>query len=72
MMSKWEHMVIDTSMMFDVQVKRIHAYKRQFVNVLHCVALYNQLKSGETKDFFSRTGLFGEKSAPVLHGKTYD
>ena len=63
-MHKWEHMVIDTSMMFDVQVKRIHEYKRQLLNVLHCIALYNQLKSGETKDFVPRTVLFGGKAAP--------
>jgi starch phosphorylase len=63
-MHKWEHMVIDTSMMFDVQVKRIHEYKRQLLNVLHCIALYNQLKAGETKDFVPRAVLFGGKAAP--------
>jgi glycogen phosphorylase len=63
-MLAWEQMTIDTTMMFDVQVKRIHEYKRQLLNVLHCVALYSQIKTGDTKDFLPRTVLFGGKAAP--------
>jgi starch phosphorylase len=63
-MHAWEHMAIDASMMFDVQVKRIHEYKRQLLNVLHCIALYSQIKTGEAGDFVPRTMLFGGKAAP--------
>jgi starch phosphorylase len=63
-MKAWEQMDIDTSMMFDVQVKRIHEYKRQLLNILHCIALYCQIKAGETKDLVPRTVLFGGKAAP--------
>jgi glycogen phosphorylase len=63
-MQVWEQMSIDTSMMFDVHVKRIHEYKRQLLNVMHCIALYSQIKDGDTKDFVPRTVLFGGKAAP--------
>jgi starch phosphorylase len=51
--------------MFDVQVKRIHEYKRQHLNVLHAVALYRHLKRGG--DATSRTIIFGGKAAPGYH-----
>jgi starch phosphorylase len=63
-MQKNEHLVINTDMMFDVQVKRMHEYKRQLMNALHCIYLYQQLKRGEGKDSAPRTVLFGGKAAP--------
>ncbi len=63
-MHKWEHMAIDPSMMFDVQVKRMHEYKRQLLCVLHTIALYNRIKAGDTKDFVPRDVMFAGKAAP--------
>ncbi len=50
--------------LFDVQVKRIHEYKRQILNVLHVIHLYNRIKAGDTKDWVSRCVLIGGKAAP--------
>jgi len=50
--------------MFDVQVKRIHEYKRQLLNVLHLIHLYNRIKRGDTHDWTPRCALFGGKAAP--------
>lgn len=49
---------------FDVQIKRIHEYKRQLLNVLHIVTLYNRIRSGEAKDMPARSIIFGGKAAP--------
>jgi starch phosphorylase len=54
----------DPDSLFDVQVKRIHEYKRQHLNVLHVIALYNRIRRGETGDLPSRTVIFGGKAAP--------
>jgi len=54
----------DTSALFDVQVKRIHEYKRQLLNVLHVVHLYNRIKRGETANWTRRCVLIGGKAAP--------
>jgi starch phosphorylase len=54
----------DPDSLFDVQVKRIHEYKRQHLNVLHVIALYNRIRRGETGGLPSRTVLFGGKAAP--------
>ncbi|MCC7412761.1 MAG: glycogen/starch/alpha-glucan phosphorylase [Gammaproteobacteria bacterium] len=56
--------VIDPATMFDVQVKRIHEYKRQHLNVLRIVSCYNRLKAGLDGDMPPRTFLFGGKAAP--------
>ena len=57
----------DTSAMFDVQVKRIHEYKRQLLNLLHVVHLYNRIKKGDTENWTPRCVLFGGKAAPGYH-----
>ena len=50
--------------LFDVQVKRIHEYKRQLLNVLHVIHLYNRIKRGDTKGMVPRCVLIGGKAAP--------
>ena len=57
--------------MFDVQVKRIHEYKRQLLNVLHVIHLYNRIKHGDIGNWTPRCVLFGGKAAPgYLMAKT--
>ena len=50
--------------MFDIQVKRIHEYKRQLLNILHVIHLYNRIKRGDTAQMPKRCVLFGGKAAP--------
>jgi len=54
----------DTSMLFDVQVKRIHEYKRQLLNVLHVIHLYSRILRGDTEGMTPRCVLIGGKAAP--------
>jgi starch phosphorylase len=54
----------DTAAMFDVQVKRIHEYKRQLLNVLHVIHLYDRIKRGDTANWTPRCVLIGGKAAP--------
>jgi starch phosphorylase len=53
---------IDVNSLFDVQIKRIHEYKRQLLNILHVVALYQRIRCGQ--DIVPRTVIFGGKAAP--------
>ena len=55
---------IDPNSIFDVQVKRLHAYKRQLLNVLHILYLYNRLKEDASFTFYPRTFIFGAKASP--------
>ncbi|WP_081908794.1 glycogen/starch/alpha-glucan phosphorylase [Ferriphaselus sp. R-1] len=54
----------DTNALFDVQVKRIHEYKRQLLNVLHVIHLYDRIKRGDTANWTPRCVLIGGKAAP--------
>ncbi|AWC34347.1 glycogen/starch/alpha-glucan phosphorylase [Bacillus cytotoxicus] len=56
--------LIDPHSIFDVQVKRLHAYKRQLLNVLHILYLYNRLKEDSSFSFYPRTFIFGAKASP--------
>ncbi len=53
---------VDPRSIFDVQVKRLHEYKRQLMNILHIMYLYNELKDHPDMDFYPRTFIFGAKT----------
>ena len=59
--------VIDPRAMFDVQIKRIHEYKRQLLNVLHVITRYNRIKADPTADWVPRVNIFAGKAASAYY-----
>ena len=59
-----ENIEIDPASIFDIQIKRLHEYKRQLLNILTILYIYREIKSGNLKDFHKTTFIFGGKSAP--------
>src|SRR4029078_1206511 len=60
-------LAVDPDALFDVQIKRIHEYKRQLLNIVETVALYDQIRSHPEKDWVPRVKLFAGKAAPSYH-----
>jgi glucan phosphorylase len=58
---------LDPDALFDVQIKRIHEYKRQLLNLVETVALYDQIRSHPERDWTPRVKIFGGKAAPSYH-----
>jgi len=60
-------LAVDPDALFDVQIKRIHEYKRQLLNIVETVALYDQIRSHPERDWVPRVKLFAGKAAPSYH-----
>jgi starch phosphorylase len=58
---------VDPSALFDVHIKRIHEYKRQLLNIVEAVALYDQIRSHPEREWMPRVKVFGGKAAPSYH-----
>jgi len=58
---------VDPSALFDIQIKRIHEYKRQLLNIVEAVALYDQIRSHPEREWTPRVKFFGGKAAPSYH-----
>ena len=61
---------VDPASMFDIQVKRIHEYKRQLLNILHVITLYNRIKKNPDKNYAMRTVMIGGKVASHASQRT--
>ncbi|MCQ2446758.1 MAG: glycogen/starch/alpha-glucan phosphorylase, partial [Clostridia bacterium] len=59
--------ILDENSLFDVQVKRLHEYKRQLLNALHILSLYNYIKENPNAEFQPRTFIFGAKASAAYH-----
>ena len=59
---------IDPGAMFDVQIKRMHEYKRQLLNILETIALYDAIRADPQKNWTPRVKIFAGKAAANLHG----
>jgi starch phosphorylase len=58
---------VDSAAIFDIQIKRIHEYKRQLLNIVEAVSLYDQMRTHPHKDWVPRVKFFGGKAAPTYH-----
>ena len=58
---------VDPNALFDVQIKRIHEYKRQLLNILETIALYNEIRAQPMRDFVPRVKIFAGKAAASYH-----
>ena len=58
---------VEPAALFDIQIKRIHEYKRQLLNIVEAVALYDQMRSHPERDWVPRVKFFGGKAAPTYH-----
>lgn len=67
MLTKQTGVKVNPASMFDMQVKRIHEYKRQLLNCLHIITLYNRIKANPTAPIVPRTVMIGGKAAPGYH-----
>jgi len=64
LIKKYLNIDVNVNSLFDVQVKRIHEYKRQLLNLLHVITLYNRIRANPNADIVPRTVIFGGKAAP--------
>jgi starch phosphorylase len=58
---------LDPASMYDVQIKRLHEYKRQLLNIMHVIHLHRLIKADPTRDMLPRSFIFGAKAAPSYH-----